>query len=140
MKPNKTALFLIPAIPVGVIGGIMAMSGLGFGDTFGLIYSLFAIVYVIAYSQGSNDYRAFTEANKKKSEVYTSWTDIQKLDAIRDALLQCKPQTEADEGATPANMNHGDNDFPNNGCNEENKKGSPSHSAPAIGQTPISDV
>jgi hypothetical protein len=110
MKPNKTALFLIPAIPVGVIGGIMAMSGLGFGDTFGLIYSLFAIVYVIAYSQGSNDYRAFTEANKKKSEVYASWTDIQKLDAIRDALLRFKPQKGSNENIKPENVDHPENE------------------------------
>ena len=30
----------------------MAMSGLGFGGTFGFIYSMFIFIYIIAYTQG----------------------------------------------------------------------------------------
>jgi hypothetical protein len=103
MIPNKIALFLIPAIPVGAIGGIMAMSGLGFWDTFGFTYSMFVFIYVIAYNLGSKDCRAFIEANKeKKPEVWTTWTEMQKLDAIRDGLLQlsrCGSPGEERQGA-----------------------------------------
>lgn len=103
MMPNKIALFLIPAIPVGAIGGIMAMSGLGFWDTFGFTYSMFVFIYVIAYNLGSNDCRAFIEANKeKKPEVWATWTEMQKLDAIRDGLLQlsrCWSPREERQGA-----------------------------------------
>ncbi len=90
MNPSIIALLLIPAIPVGAIGGIMAMSGLGFGGTFGFIYSMFIFIYIVAYTQGSNDYRAFIEANPEKKPVSASETVMQKLDAIQDLLLQCK--------------------------------------------------
>ena len=49
MIPNKTALFFIPAVAVGAIGGIQTMSGLEFWDTFGFTYSMFFFVYVAAY-------------------------------------------------------------------------------------------
>ena len=68
----------------------MAMSGLGFGGTFGFIYSMFIFIYIIAYTQGSNDYRAFIEANPEKKSLSTSENVMQKLDAIQDLLLQCK--------------------------------------------------
>jgi hypothetical protein len=90
MNPNIITLLLITAIPVGAIGGIMAISGLGFGGTFGFIYSMFIFIYIIAYTQGSNDYRAFIEANTEKKSVTAPETLIQKLDAIQDLLLQCK--------------------------------------------------
>jgi hypothetical protein len=90
MNPNIIALLLIPAIPVGVIGGIMAMSGLGFEGTFGFIYSMFIFIYIIAYTQGSNDCRAFIEANTEKKSPSTPETMMQKLDEIQDLLLQCK--------------------------------------------------
>ncbi len=44
MNPNKIALFLIPAIPVGLIGGVLKMSGLGYWDTFGFVYAMFAFI------------------------------------------------------------------------------------------------
>ena len=119
MNPNKIALFLIPAIPVGAIGGIQAMSGLGFWDTFGFTYSMFIFIYVIAYTQGSNDNRAFIEANKEKKSVYATWTEMQKLDAIQDLLLQCKPQKGSLADVIPENVSYEENGFPNDGCNEE---------------------
>jgi hypothetical protein len=104
MNPNKTALFLIPAIPVGAIGGIMAMSGLGFGGTFGFIYSVFIFIYVIAYTQGSNDSRTFIEANTDKKSAYATWTEMQKLDAIQDLLLQVKSQKGSVADVIPENV------------------------------------
>ena len=101
MNPNKIALFLIPAIPVGLIGGILKMSGLGYGDTFGFVYAMFAIIYIIAYSHGSGDYSAFIEEKRKKTDTYATWTEKQKLEAIREALLQFKPRdTSSEEGGT----------------------------------------
>ena len=97
MNPNKIALFLIPAIPVGLIGGILKMSGLGYWDTFGFVYAMFAFIYIFAYTQGSNDHGAFIEANRKKTDVYATWTEKQKLEAIRKALLQVK-ERQGSEG------------------------------------------
>ena len=97
MNPNKIALFLIPAIPVGLIGGVLKMSGLGYWDTFGFVYAMFAFVYIFAYTQGSNDHGAFIEANRKKTDVYATWTEKQKLEAIRKALLQVK-ERQGSEG------------------------------------------
>jgi hypothetical protein len=96
-NPNKVALFLIPAIPVGAIGGIMTMSGLGFGGTFGFIYSMFILIYIIAYTQGSSDYHAFIEASTEKKSVPAPETVMQKLDAIQDLLLQCKSSKGSSE-------------------------------------------
>ena len=110
MNPNKIALFLVPAIPVGAIGGILAMSGLGYWDTFGFVYAMFAFVYVVAYTQGSSDYRAFIEENRKKADVYATWTEKQKLDAIRDALLRFKPQKGSNENIKPENVDHPENE------------------------------
>jgi len=120
MNPNKIALFLIPAIPVGTIGGIQAMSGLGFWDTFGFAYSMFIFIYAIAYTLGSNDYRAFIEANKeKKPKFHATWTEMQKLDAIQDLLLQCKPQKESFADVSPENVSCEKNGSPNDGRNWE---------------------
>jgi len=47
MIPNKTALFFIPAVAVGAIGGIQAMSGLEFWDTFGFTYSITTVPALI---------------------------------------------------------------------------------------------
>ena len=112
MNPSKIALFLIPAIPVGAIGGIMAMSGLGFGGTFGFIYSMFIFIYIIAYTQGSNDYRAFIEANTEKKSLSAPETVMQKLDAIQDLLLQCKSSKGSVADVIPENVSHEKNGFP----------------------------
>ena len=101
MNLNKIALFLMPAVPVMLIGGILKMSGLGYWDTFGFVYAMFAFLYVFAYTQGSNDHSAFIEANRRKTDVYATWTEKQKLDAIRDALLKFTPRKGTDEEAAP---------------------------------------
>ena len=101
MNPNKIVLFLMPAVPVMLIGGILKMSGLGYWDTFGFVYAMFAFIYIFAYTQGSNDHSSFIEANRRKTDVYATWTEKQKLDAIRDALLQFKPRKGTDEEAAP---------------------------------------
>ena len=111
MNPNIIALLLIPAIPVGVIGGIMAMSGLGFGGTFGFIYSMFIFIYIIAYTQGSNDYRAFIEANPEKKSLSAPENVMQKLDAIQDLLLQCKSSKGSVADVIPENVSHEKNGF-----------------------------
>ena len=106
MNPNKAVLFFIPAIPVGVIGGIMAMSGLGFGGTFGLIYSMFLFIYIIAYTKGSNDYRAFVGVNTEKNALSGPESVVQKLDAIQDLLLQCKSSKGSIANVIPENVSH----------------------------------
>jgi hypothetical protein len=111
MNPNIIALLLIPAIPVGAIGGIMAMSGLGFGGTFGFIYSMFIFIFIIAYIQGSNDYHVFIEANTEKKSLSSPETVMQKLDAIQDLLLQCKSSKGPIAGIIPENMGHEKNGF-----------------------------
>ncbi len=103
MNPNKIALFLIPAIPVGLIGGILKMSGLGYWDTFGFVYSMFAVIYIIAYTHGSGDCSAFIEASRKKTDLYATWTEKQKLEAIREALLQVKQRQDSEGDVTPQN-------------------------------------
>ena len=103
MNPIKIALFLIPAIPVGLIGGILKMSGLGYWDTFGFVYAMFAFIYIFAYTQGSNDHSVFIEANRKKTDVYATWTEKQKLEAIREALLQVKQRQGSDGEVAPLN-------------------------------------
>jgi hypothetical protein len=112
MNPNKIALFLIPAIPVGAIGGIMAMSGLGFGGTFGFIYSMFIFIYIIAYTHGTNDYHAFIEANTEKKSLSAPETVMQKLDAIQDLLLKCKSSKGSVADVIPENVSHEKNGFP----------------------------
>lgn len=119
MNTNKIALFLVPAIPVGAIGGILAMSGLGYWDTFGFTYSMFVFVYIIAYTQGSKDFRAFIEANKEKNPDYAAWNEMQKLDAIRDVLLQCKLQKESGADIMQENVSHEENRSPKNESNTD---------------------
>ena len=87
------------------------MSGLGFGDTFGFIYSMFIFIYIIAYTQGSNDYRAFIEANTEKKSVSTTWTVMQKLDAIQDLLLQCKSSKGSVADVITEKVSHEKNGF-----------------------------
>ena len=111
MNPNIIALLLIPAIPVGAIGGIMAMSGFGFEGTFGFIYSMFIFIYIIAYTQGSNDCRAFIEANPEKKPLSSSENVMQKLDAIQDLLLQCKSSKVSVADVIPENVSHEKNGF-----------------------------
>ncbi len=113
MIPNIISMFLIPAIPIGAIGGIMAMSGLGYWDTFGFTYSMFIFIYIIAYLQGSKDSRAVIEANTEKKPDYATWTEMQKLDAIKDLLLQTKRQKGSVSDEIQENVNHEENDFPN---------------------------
>lgn len=112
MIPNKTALFFIPAVAVGAIGGIQAMSGLEFWDTFGFTYSMFFFVYVAAYVHGGNDYRLFIEAKKEKKPDYSKWTDAQKLDAVRDLLLQCRSGEGSVADVLPESVNREKNDLP----------------------------
>jgi hypothetical protein len=111
MDPNIIALLIIPAIPVGVIGGIMAVSGFGFGGTFGFIYSMFIFVYIIAYTQGSNDCCAFIEANPEKKSLSAPENVMQQLDVIQDLLLQCKSSKGSVADVIPENASHEKNGF-----------------------------
>ena len=111
MNPNIIALLFIPVIPVGAIGGIMAMSGLSFGGTFGFIYSMFIFIYIIAYTQGTNDYHAFIDANTEKKSLSAPETVMQKLDTIHDLLLQCKSSKGSVVDVIQENVSHEKNGF-----------------------------
>ena len=89
----------------------MTMSGLGFGGTFGFIYSMFILIYIFAYTQGSSDYHAFIEANTEKNSVPAPETVMQKLDAIQDLLLQCKSSKGSVVDVIQENVSHEKNGF-----------------------------
>ena len=72
---------------------------------------MFFFVYIAAYAHGGNDYRLFIEANKEKKPDYSKWTEAQKLNAVRDLLLQCKSGKGSVADVFPESVSREKNDF-----------------------------